>query len=358
MMRYFLFSVIAVLLIGVLPVRPSHALDVVVRTPFADSAYSPAQKDAWAQYLNYEAGKFGCRYGDDARLDARALMQTFHDIMSNQDMKPIRVTYRTWKNMTPSVRRVLSRNIEIASMDCRKIYVYEDDVLGVPMVPFEEYLSMMRAAYEAKGQDGLFDVIREIRVAPIDARYFFAFFSIPKSRMAFIGSSVAEMDQLLRALPKLMDINWVLSERNQKARKVERDEGRDGIYDLSLLYLQLPGAHITLPLHSPCDIAKHTVLPSLTIWPFDDPINDISQSPGDRLLGKEVLAAIRARVKAEEHFLETSTPYMLTSKAMNGDFSFARDDAPTEYALGFNVPLIGGGEAFKSMQYKMVGRCK
>ncbi len=357
MIRIFVISFIAVISY-ILPMRAGYALDVVVRTPFADTAYSPAQKAAWAQYLNYEAGKFGCEYGDDTRLDARVLMQTFHDIMGDKDIEPIRVTYRTWKNMSPSVRRILSRNIEISSMDCRKIYVYEDDVIGVPMVPFEEYLALMRAAYDEKGQDGLFDVIRDIRVAPIDARYFFAFFSIPKSRMAFIGSSVREMDQLVQALPKLMDIHWVLGERNRKARRLDIDEGRDGIYDLSLLYLQLPGAQMTMPLHSACEIAKHTVPPSLTIWPFDDVIKDISQSPGDRLLGKSVLAAIRNRVKAEERFLERSTPYMLTSKPTDDTFTLANDDAPIDYVLGFNVPMIGGSEAFKVMQYKRVGRCK
>ncbi len=354
----FLMPIILCFIFICLMMGRAHAFDVVVKKPFSGTAHSPKQIEAWQDYLNSETQKLGCSYGDDPRLAADRLMQTMRDIMDGKADAPLKMTYRTWHGLTPSVRKILSRNVVIQSMDCKPVYVYQDHLIGSPMVSFEEYLYSLLFAYRENGQESMFDVIRDIRVAPIDVRYFFAYFGVPQNRLMFMGTTRKEMEAMEARLPRLMDLNWVLNERNHKARKIGVHEEKESAYDFARIYLQLPGAYLKLPIYDPCEVVHNVLPPSLTIWPLDDPAEGLLQSSGETPPSREKLRAIRDRAKAEYNFLETSTRYELTDNVIAGAYRYAKDDIPVENQIAFNVPIVGGTQDFKLYQYKATERCR
>ncbi len=155
--------------------------------PFEGSALTDYQKAAWNHYIAEYSGRFGCSYGDDPRLasDPEGLLS---DAASGSLQEPVNITYRSYQQLPEDVKDILGTNVAIQSMDCRNYYVYDGEVQGVPMVPFEEAISMAIEAYENdSGKSALAQINSEVTVAPMDIRYYFPLFLVKQDGLDLLG---------------------------------------------------------------------------------------------------------------------------------------------------------------------------
>jgi hypothetical protein len=155
--------------------------------PFEGSALTDYQKAAWNHYIDEYSGRFGCSYGDDPRLasDPEGLLTT---AASGSLEEPVSMTYRSYKRLPTDVKDILGTNVAIQSMDCRNYYVYDGEVQGVPMVPFEEAISMAINAYEDGSSDSALATINsQVTVAPMDIRYYFPLFLVKEDGLDLLG---------------------------------------------------------------------------------------------------------------------------------------------------------------------------
>lgn len=176
--------------------------------PFERGAFNPMQTNAWSAFINSESAIFGCEYNDDPRLeeDAQALID---DILSGKDIEPVRVTYRTLLNMGPNTREILSRNIVVASMECNTVYYTGSELVGIPVIPFEEAITILHddlANYDAPSR------ITSLRdtfiVAGIDPRWFWAYFLADQAHLDLLGFDyeiLLAVDKAINQLENLRD---------------------------------------------------------------------------------------------------------------------------------------------------------
>jgi hypothetical protein len=155
--------------------------------PFERGALSPLQANAWNAFINAESAVFGCEYNDDPRIeeDAQGLVS---DILNGKDIEPVRVTYRTLLNMGPNTREILSRNMLVASMECNNVYYTGAELIGVPVIPFEEAITILHddlANYD--DADRIIALRDTFVVAGIDPRWFWAYFIADKAHLDLLG---------------------------------------------------------------------------------------------------------------------------------------------------------------------------
>lgn len=177
-----------------------HAGGLVVK-PFSNSALTDFQKQAWNFYLAQESLQFGCEYGDDIRL-VESPRETLKQLAKGERIEPIKVTLRTFLQSSTSVQELLRRNMYIASMECNKVYVFEDDLIGHPVLPYEEFLDILlfKLSKNASLQEH-FEFIRGTKVASMDARWFWAFFSLDRDHHRLLGFDIDTVMALAHSLP-------------------------------------------------------------------------------------------------------------------------------------------------------------
>jgi hypothetical protein len=155
--------------------------------PFGRGALSDAQLQAWQINIDNEAGLLNCTYEDDPRIteDMDGLLS---DLSNGVAMEPVQVTYRTLLNMGPHSRELISRNIKVASMDCNNIYYSGTDMIGTPLIPFEEALTIMHDDYaNYQSAERLLELKKTFIVVSMDPRWFWAYFVADKAHMDLIG---------------------------------------------------------------------------------------------------------------------------------------------------------------------------
>jgi len=88
---------------------------------------------------------WACEYGDDPRLesDAAALVQA---IRSGEETSQIRMTLGTYLGMGKRTKALFGDQVLITSMDCKPIGVFEGDIMGIVMMPFEGFYKAMARA--------------------------------------------------------------------------------------------------------------------------------------------------------------------------------------------------------------------
>lgn len=174
--------------------------------PFSSSSLTTYQLQAWDYYLAEESLRFGCDYGDDPRLvnDPRG---TLAQLASGSDMEPVRITLRSFLNAGDSVRTLLERNMYIASMECNRVYYYDGDLIGHPVIPYEEWLDILLSKMrEDPNIASHIDFIRSTKIASIDARWFWSFFMLNEDHYRLLGMNPAAIVALANMLPgKLED---------------------------------------------------------------------------------------------------------------------------------------------------------
>ena len=177
-----------------------YANDLVIK-PFSNSALTDFQKQAWNFYIAQESLQFGCEYGDDIRL-VESPRETLQQLASGEKIDPLKVTLRTYLLSSASVQELLKRNMYIASMECNKVYVFNDELIGHPVVPYEEFLEILffKLSQNASLREHI-EFIRGTKVASMDARWFWAFFVLDRDHHRLLGFDVDKVMALAQSLP-------------------------------------------------------------------------------------------------------------------------------------------------------------
>ncbi|SDL54020.1 hypothetical protein SAMN05192555_10577 [Franzmannia pantelleriensis] len=173
----------------------------LVKKPFAGSAMTPEQIHAWEYYLADESAQFGCQYGDDPRLqeDPRGTLQA---LASDEEMEPLKVTLRTFLFASDNVQTLLARNMFIASMECNQVYHFDGEMIGHPVLPYEEYLEILLHKLEAQPSlSSHLDFVRGTKIAAIDARWFWAFYLMDRNHYRMHGHDYDTIAGLAASLP-------------------------------------------------------------------------------------------------------------------------------------------------------------
>ena len=164
----------------------ANANEAVVK-PFHYSALTETQISAWNSYIKQESGLFGCHYGDDPRLveNPRALLS---DLATGKQIEPVRITLRSYLNAADTVQKILQKNMYIASMECNKVYLFGDEFIGHPVLPFEEYMdifvSKLRQDQDLRKH---LSFLRGTKIAAMDARWFWNYFILDAEHHQLIG---------------------------------------------------------------------------------------------------------------------------------------------------------------------------
>lgn len=175
--------------------------DELVTQPFALSSLTDLQKDAWSYYLVDESSQYGCHYGDDVRLKEQP-RETLQALASGEELAPLQVTLRTYLNASESVQTLLRRNMYIASMECNTVYLFEDELIGHPVLPYEEFVSILLTKLEQDRNLGShINFMRTTKIAAMDARWFWAFFVLNQDHHRLLGFNYEEVSALAHSLP-------------------------------------------------------------------------------------------------------------------------------------------------------------
>jgi hypothetical protein len=155
--------------------------------PFARGALTVGQLDAWTNYITEESNLLGCHYGDDPRLTEDP-EGTLLKLYQGENIEPVKVTYRTLLNIGPQTRALISKNIVVSNMECEDIYYDGSALIGVPIIPFEEALTILHDDYAMYGDEERVQSLRNtFIVASMDPRWFWAYFIADKAHMDLIG---------------------------------------------------------------------------------------------------------------------------------------------------------------------------
>jgi hypothetical protein len=167
---------------------------------FERGALTAFQKSAWDSFVTSEAAIFGCEYQDDARLTDE-LDETLMALSNNEAMDPIMVTYRTLQNMGPNTRKLVTSNIVIASVECNPVYATETELIGVPVIPFEEALTILHDDLANYSDiERVKSLANTFVVAGMDPRWFWSFFVTDKAHMDLLGFDYDTLVQITHAL--------------------------------------------------------------------------------------------------------------------------------------------------------------
>lgn len=167
---------------------------------FERGALTAFQKSAWNSFISSEAAIFGCEYQDDPRLndDADATLKA---LANKEPMEPIMVTYRTLQNIGPNTRALITNNVVVASMECNPVYATETALLGVPIIPFEEALTILHDDLANYGDvERIKKLTTTFVVAGMDPRWFWSFFVTDRAHMDILGfdfDTLAKIDHVL-----------------------------------------------------------------------------------------------------------------------------------------------------------------
>lgn len=178
----------------------AHANDLV-KMPFSDTPMTSEQQQAWNYYLADESAQYGCQYGDDPRLkeDPRGTLEA---LANGEEIEPVQVTLRTFLEASDNIQALLQRNMFIASMECNTVYYFDGEMIGHPVLPFEEYLDILLSKL---GQEGSIrahlDFLRGTKIAAIDARWFWAFYLMDEDHFRMHGHDYETIGGLAASLP-------------------------------------------------------------------------------------------------------------------------------------------------------------
>lgn len=187
-------------LLGVTLSASAQANDLV-KTPFAGTPMLPEQVQAWEYYLADESAQFGCQYGDDPRLQHN-LHGTLEGLANGTDMEPVQVTLRTFLSASDTLQGLLSRNMFIASMECNPVYHFDGELIGHPVLPFEEYLDiLLHKLEEEPSLSAHMEFVRGTKIAAIDARWFWAFYMMDRDHYRMHDHDYDTISGLAATLP-------------------------------------------------------------------------------------------------------------------------------------------------------------
>ncbi|MDR5894370.1 hypothetical protein QC820_16395 [Halomonas mongoliensis] len=190
----------AALLGAAIIAAPAQASDLV-KAPFAGTPMTPQQVQAWEYYLADESAQYGCQYGDDPRL-THDPHGTLEALANGAEMEPLQVTLRTFLTAGDSLQSLLSRNMFIASMECNPVYYFDGELIGHPVLPFEEYLDiLLHKLEEEPSLRAHLDFVRGTKIAAIDARWFWAFYLMDRSHYRMHGHDYETISGLAASLP-------------------------------------------------------------------------------------------------------------------------------------------------------------
>lgn len=195
------------MLCGLLATPLTGSAESIVQEPFEGSALTDTQREAWGYYIAEESGYFGCSYGDDERLheDPRALLSA---LAAGEEMEPVQVTLRTYLAAGESVRELLQRNMYIASMECNPVYVFEDDFIGHPVIPFEEFINILATKLRANSDlRAHVQYLRTVKPAAMDVRWFWAFFVLDGGAHQLMSYDARVIRGIAEMIPGTGDIN-------------------------------------------------------------------------------------------------------------------------------------------------------
>jgi hypothetical protein len=183
---------------------------------FDRGALSKEQSLAWAHYVEKEANYNDCKYQDDPRLTTNP-QKLFEDLQSNSPIKPVMITYRSFLNIGPNTRNLISKNIVIASMECNPVYLMNNQMIGFPIIPFEEAISIMHDDYaNNKDKKRLIRLRDTFFVGNIDPRWFWMFFVADKDHMDMIGLDFENLKDVQAILEEdsMLAINQKVTKKN------------------------------------------------------------------------------------------------------------------------------------------------
>jgi hypothetical protein len=197
MKRIMLCSIIMTLLTVFVSIK-AHAADT--NQIFERGALTPDQLNAWSFYIDSESAVFGCEYGDDPRL-SEDLESLLTSLANDIAVEPVTVTYRTLLNMGPNTRTLLSNHIKIASMECNEVYYTGSELIGLPVIPFEEAITILHDDLaNFADPERTRRLIKTFMVAGMDPRWFWTFFVADKAHMDMIGLDFETLVQVEQAL--------------------------------------------------------------------------------------------------------------------------------------------------------------
>lgn len=242
--------------------------------PFSRGALTPMQLDSWDSYISEESSLYGCSYEDDPRLkeDPEWLLKS---VYKSQSVDPIKVTYRTLLNMGPSSREIISKNIVVASMECNDVYFDGISLIGMPVIPFEEAITIMHDDYAMhKDKERLLDLSQTFIVAGMDPRWFWAYFIADRAHMDMIGLDYET----------LLAVESILS-KDGKQRSFE-DDSFNLPYQIHKKLNHRPIAYFSLG--GECETSSSEPSKELTVWPeiTDTIIAGLYHANGIRYKGK------------------------------------------------------------------------
>jgi hypothetical protein len=220
---------------------------------FERGALTPMQQNAWQSYVTSEASIFGCEYGDDPRLTEEP-SALFEALANGEQLEPVMITYRSLMNMGPNSRALISNNVVIASMECNPVYYTGEEIIGMPVIPLEEAITILHD--DLANFDDM-ERIRSLRntfvVAGMDPRWFWTFFVADRAHMDLLGY---DFDTLVK-------VEQALSNRDE-ALPYEQDD-----YNL-LTHIHDAMNHYAVKFYAnsdECETSGHEPSKALMVWP-------------------------------------------------------------------------------------------
>ena len=118
---------------------------------------------------------WGCKYGDDVRLENNPV-QLVRTLIQGEDVGRITLTLGNYLKLKEKSRQLFEEHLRIISVDCSYISVYEGEIIGQVVIPFEEFYRTMAWAIQTDRPNGAKKLMAHARAAPMSIESYMELF--------------------------------------------------------------------------------------------------------------------------------------------------------------------------------------
>ena len=144
---------------------------------------------------------WGCKYDDDIRLENDPV-QLVRTLIQGEDVGRITLTLGNYLKLKEKSRQLFEEHLRIISVDCSYISVYEGEIIGQVLIPFEEFYRTMAWAIQTDRPGVAKKLMAHAKAAPMSIEPYMELFG----RLPYERTGGLEIRQRMKTIFPLHEV--------------------------------------------------------------------------------------------------------------------------------------------------------
>lgn len=119
-----------------------------------------------------------CEYVDDARMSDEQFPGLAQELIAGKPVKPVQIRVGTYLQLGEQSRQLLEPHLTMHDVNCAPVAFFDGELLGRPVIPFEEYYRVMAQAIHDDRPDVAKSLFGLARAAPLTVQQVQSMFSM------------------------------------------------------------------------------------------------------------------------------------------------------------------------------------